>query len=191
MNLKRNLTGLLDFTGRQNREPFWIWVLISYVVKTGVSVVGMIPFFAAMFSQFQTIAARGPDAAPIAPDAMFADMQPWMFGMALVGAIGELVLVALVAAAIVRRLHDRELSGWWALPVLLLNLTSQASSLSMMASGKLNLKPDPAHPFAAAAQSFGLIQLVALIALIALVVVLALPGTEGSNRYGPDPLATR
>ncbi|MEO5938410.1 MAG: DUF805 domain-containing protein [Sphingomonas sp.] len=191
MNLKRNLTGLLDFSGRQNREPFWIWVLICYVVRTGVSMIAMIPFFAGMFGNFERIAARGPGAAPIKPEEMFADMQPWMFGMALGGAVAGVVFVGLVAAAVVRRLHDREISGWWALPVLLINVVSQVSSLSMMASGKLNLKADPAHPFANVTQNFGLLSLLTLVTIIAFVVVLALPGTPGANRYGPDPLAAR
>ena len=71
------------------------------------------------------MAARGPNAAPIKPEQMFADMQPWIFGMAVVGLIASVIFIALIAAAVVRRLHDRELSGWWAVPVLALNAISQ------------------------------------------------------------------
>jgi uncharacterized membrane protein YhaH (DUF805 family) len=191
MNLKRNLTGLLDFSGRQNREPFWIWVLICYVVRTGVGMIAMIPFFGAMFGNIERMAARGPNAAPIKPEQMFADMQPWILGMAVVGLIASVIFIALIAAAVVRRLHDRELSGWWALPVLAINAISQISSVSMIASGKLIVKPDPAHPFAAMTQNFSLLSLLALVVVIAFVVVLALPGTPGENRYGPDPLVAR
>lgn len=188
MNLKRNLTGLLDFTGRQNREPFWIWVLICYGVQMVIGMFGMIPFFMSIFTNMQREMARGPSAAPTPPDQFFTDMQPMMVGMAIVGAIGALVFIALLAAAVARRLHDRDLSGWWALPVFVLHLVSQFSAISMMSSAKFSLKPDPQHPFAHVGQGFGPIQLAALLAVIVLVVFLALPGTPGPNRFGEDPL---
>lgn len=182
-----HFSGLLKFTGRENREPFWLWVLIVYAVQTGITMIASIPLYVWMFQRIgHAVATNNPDEMKDQA-AMFHDMAPLMIWLGLVSAVLGVVFMLLIAAAVVRRLHDGNRTGWWALPVALLNILSQVSSLAMLAAGKLT--PVPGKPFAAAQQSFGLIQFAALLALVILVVVLILPGTDGDNRFGPDPLA--
>jgi uncharacterized membrane protein YhaH (DUF805 family) len=81
-------------------------------------------------------------------------------------------------AVLVRRLHDTERSGWWAL--------IRVPSYALLAAGwsplqfitVLKMLPVP-------------LAIVAAIAwcgvAIAVFVFMVLPGTEGPNRYGPDP----
>jgi len=59
-------------------------------------------------------------------------------------------------AVTVRRLHDRDMSGWWYLGVIIV----------------------------------GAIPFVGFLANIPILVLMALPGTLGSNRFGPDPKGT-
>jgi uncharacterized membrane protein YhaH (DUF805 family) len=83
-----------------------------------------------------------------------------MDSFGVLGIIGLIVLIVWFLAALipgiavtVRRLHDREMSGWWYLGFIVLSL----------------------------------IPLVGIIASIAMIVILALEGTDGPNKYGPDP----
>ena len=74
----------------------------------------------------------------------------WMLDAFEVQIIGSLIPSIAVT---VRRLHDRDMSGWWYLGLAV------ASA----------------------------IPLVGFAASIALFVLMVLPGTDGGNRFGPDP----
>ena len=79
--------------------------------------------------------------------------------MALFGGVGLLILVYGLAvllpsiAVTIRRLHDRDMSGWWYLGAIVGSMIPVAG----------------------------------LLVSIAFLVLLALPGTPGPNRFGPDP----
>jgi uncharacterized membrane protein YhaH (DUF805 family) len=137
-----------DFEGRSRRMEFWMFQLLNIVL---VAVLAM-PF---IFSLLGTslAAADGPDAEQAIADALVSGG----FGLSTIGIIlyGIYALVALIPsiAVTVRRLHDRDMSGWWYLGLTLV----------------------------------GFIPLVGFLASIALLVLMVLPGTEGGNRFGPDP----
>ncbi|MDO5484312.1 MAG: DUF805 domain-containing protein [Desulfovibrionaceae bacterium] len=79
----------------------------------------------------------------------------------------SLALVLPNIAVTVRRLHDRNLRGWWVLiPIIasLLGQPQQIGSLAMLSSALM------------------------LSMTLCFLVILALPGTKGENRFGPDPL---
>ena len=63
------------------------------------------------------------------------------------------ILIPTIAVA-VRRLHDRNMSGWWYLGFIALSF----------------------------------IPVVGFLASIAMLVIFCLKGTDGDNRFGPDPL---
>ena len=78
-------------------------------------------------------------------------------------------------ALAVKRLHDRDKSAGWLLPfVLLPSLLAQVAFRMVAESSGLGTAILPA---AAAA----------LLALWGFVEIALMPGTEGSNRFGPDP----
>ena len=204
MNLiKDHLTALLDFQGRENRQPFWLWVLITFAAQYIVSSIAAIPF---MQSQFQGMAPLfGRDSAyldkhpEIFAQLMSQTLRPTISWIVIVNAIVMLIMVMLLAAAVVRRLHDSNRSGWWASPVLaahvamiLLFATIFPRLFEMF--GKI--RPDMPQTGVQAAmgpwlQSFGLLWSVGMLAFvlqIVLIVFLALPGTAGPNRFGDDPL---
>lgn len=72
-------------------------------------------------------------------------------------------------AVTVRRLHDRNLRGWWVLIPIVASLIGgvpQDSSFALI-SGALMLSMT-----------------------LCFLVILAMPGSKGENRFGPDPLAS-
>jgi uncharacterized membrane protein YhaH (DUF805 family) len=110
------------------------------------------PFF---FSVIGATLEAGGD--PAAEAALAESMLSGGLGLSVIG-IGIYGLYALAAlipsiAVTVRRFHDRDMSGWWYLGLVVVSL----------------------------------IPAVGFIASIALLVLMVLPGTEGGNRFGPDP----
>lgn len=76
-------------------------------------------------------------------------------------------------ATTIKRLHDRDRSGWWIIPFCVVpGLYSQFSNLLPDARSML--------PFSLTASSLW---------LWGFVEMFCMPGNEGHNRFGPDPLA--
>lgn len=88
----------------------------------------------------------------------------------IVSAVQALWLLLPTVGVTTRRLHDRNLSGWWQALPLAAVLPAIAGAM-LEADGLLVLAGS-----AAALASLGLL------------VVYALKGTSGPNRFGPDPL---
>ena len=124
------------FSGRAARSEFWWFTLFMWLVMlvAGAALGGL--FFGVASNSFGN-------------------------GVGIVGwlliIIGAVVFVALQLPAIavtVRRFHDKNLSGWWVLAVIVLSNV----------------------PF------------LGILVNIASLVILVMKGTEGDNRFGPDPL---
>lgn len=88
----------------------------------------------------------------------------------ILSAVQALWLLLPTVAVATRRLHDRDLSGWW-----------QALPAALMLPGLIGLAVD-------AEWLFIVVALAVSIASIGLMVVYAFKGTTGPNRFGPDPL---
>lgn len=91
-------------------------------------------------------------------------------------ALNFLISLALLSPNLgvtVRRLHDRNLSGWW----LLIPIGSLL--LWLLGRGAPTESPTPASA------------LLSLTMCICYLAILSLPGTAGPNRFGADPLAAR
>lgn len=104
------------------------------------------------------------------------DGNPWL-PIAL-----EIVAVLPLAALIVRRLHDHNRSGWWALAAIFtfaLAVTRSVVAASQGFEARIALD-----------RLIWPLDWIAIAGNIAMVVLLVLPGTAGSNRFGPDPRAT-
>ena len=119
------------FQGRASRSEYWYFVL-------GISLVALVLAGLMMLTvDFNTGDISG-------------------IGYLFIGLLGIFYLAVLIPgiAVAVRRLHDRNMSGWWYLGFI---------ALSMI-------------PF------------VGFLASIAFLVIFCLKGTDGDNRFGPDPL---
>ncbi len=130
-----------DFQGRSRRMEFWMFALLNLIVYL---VIMMLMFGTG--GGLEQFASIDPDDTIGLYSAMFS-------GFGILFAIWGLVVFIPSIAVSVRRLHDRDMSGWWYLGFMVASLI----------------------PF------------LGFIASIAFLVVMALPGTPGSNRFGPDP----
>lgn len=126
------------FSGRASRSEFW-WFQLFYVLCC--LAFGVLLFLAGAM-QMPAESAQGGFPLPVI--AVFI----------IAGILGLAALVPMIALQ-VRRLHDRNMSGWWYLGVFVA----------------------------------GFIPFLNFAASIALVVIDVLKGTDGPNKYGPDPLS--
>ena len=146
----------LGFDGRINRKPYWLGVLCIIVA----SIVLTFGVYLVLGLSWETI--LGADARTTAAV--------------------NLIVTALViypsVAVMVKRLHDRNRSGWWA--IVLYAFVVFAQTLQIAGFGGTAEAPSPI--------SLGL-GIVYLIMGIWLLIELGfLKGTQGPNRHGPDPL---
>ena len=116
-----------DFEGRSPRIEYWLFTLFVWLVSVGLIAIG-----------FALTDARGSPGEEVNP----------AFGLVLllVGVFWLGILVPSIAVT-VRRLHDRDLTGW----LYLVNFVPYIGGLIIF-------------------------------------VFMVLPGTEGENTYGPNPL---
>jgi uncharacterized membrane protein YhaH (DUF805 family) len=93
-----------DFSGRSRRLEFWMFSLLNVIVYAVLMTL--------IFAGGMSLAAFSD------PAAMQAGLGPifWL-GMGLL-AIWALAIIIPSIAVTVRRLHDRDMSGWWYLGVI-------------------------------------------------------------------------
>ena len=107
-----------NFSGRAQRSAFWWWQLFCLLVGIGLNIIDAVLF----------------------PDLLFDSNGP------LMGLWSLAILIPNIAMG-VRRLHDRDKSGWFLLLIL-----------------------------------------IPVIGFFILLYFFVTPGTQGPNRFGPDPL---
>lgn len=132
-----------EFSGRSRRKEFWSFFLLNLVV----TMVLLGPIYASMISNMAAMqtGAMDPAATP--------EIGTVPMALGVLGGLWALGTLIPNIAVTVRRLHDRDMSGWWYLGFIVLSI----------------------------------IPLIGLIAAIAYLVIMALEGTKGANRFGPDP----
>lgn len=109
----------VNFSGRAQRSAYWFWALFAFLVSVAAAIV----------------------------DSILFGFKPE--GINIIQAIVGLALLLPGLSVSIRRLHDRDHTGWW----FLLIFTG--------------------------------------IGAILLLVWFCMKGTDGPNRFGPDPLAGR
>ncbi len=158
-----------EFTGRSRRMEFWMFTLGVFLLYLLLMVIAMIVGFGAMG---MATASSGGVAA--------GGMMGFLASIGILAIVFVAVWLGLIIPTLavqVRRLHDTDRSGWWVMiywgPVIL----SWVLNIGATANGN------------AGVSVFGVIlSLVGFIGAIVLLVFWCLPGTNGPNSYGPDPL---
>ncbi len=190
-SLKHCLRNLARFDGRDAPGQFWPYTLIligGVVVSWMVFMVGAMSQAFERMQRFaeehpdQATVTRGPGSYSIQIEGHHPELMPDMTPMIGVMAVIVSVFVILVAAAVVRRLHDSDMRGWPALvPLALL-----ASGLAMMARmfGSFGRVEGPDMSLFMWAFANNIVYLASLGWLIYL---LARRGTPTDNRFGPPP----
>jgi uncharacterized membrane protein YhaH (DUF805 family) len=152
---------LFSFKGRFNRGRYWLFILLYLLAFVLVIALGGSVIFAG--------AANGGIAGAAVSTVLFSLALLIFFLFALVASL----------AVSVKRLHDRNKSGWWLLVFLV------APALLSAIAEAANPAPDE---LSGTSLVFGLLSLA--MAIWAFVELGVLRGTVGDNKYGPDPVAT-
>ena len=180
-----------QFSGRDTPGRFWPWTVFVFILSTVATFAVMLPpMLNAMLRLFRALDAAGPQppGEPIPPalmDAFMADYAAELGTLALPIAAINLASVLLLAAGVVRRLHDCDRTGAWGLmplPFMVVSLFNMPASLAL-ATGRRTLS--------AWETAASLTSALYWLAVIALIVLLVGEGTRGPNRFGPDPREAR
>lgn len=200
MNLiSLHLRSLIRFSGREARQPFWLWVLAVVATATVVSMAYFFVMFAGLFGRIDQFAREhpdqvtrtvGPGSYSISINGYHPEIAPDFSMPILVISVIALIVITLLAAAVARRLHDTGRMGWWGLPAPLLLLGGLANMVRMFAALHAQ-SGDPINgPPAAFFAGFALTMLLNLAYLLSLVLLIVLCSGESQpaeNRYGMPP----
>lgn len=182
-----NLGALTRFSGRDTKRQFWPYAIALFLL---ISLLGFVAVLPAIWHSFKTAIehpellreaapGQGPMELSDLPPELIPDFQQALIIMAIVNALAVLLL----AAAVTRRLHDRDRTGLWGL----LPLPFHAAGVIL---GPQAATAAFAAPATADLRFFGLTMLNSFLlygTLIYLIVLLVGDGTDGPNRFGPAP----
>lgn len=109
-----------EFSGRSRRKEFWSFQLLNFIV----SVVLLGPLYYAMI---RSIMVAGDSIEPGAYEGSAAGALQWgdhpiAVGLAALGLLWALFVFIPSIALVVRRLHDRDMSGWWYLGLIVASI---------------------------------------------------------------------
>ena len=150
-------TYLFSFDGRINRAKYWLFVLVGLLFVAVMVAIAM-PYI---------LIARRTAGAPM------GGFTPLLIVTIVVEFVVLLAYLVAGFAIAIKRLHDRNKSGWWS--IVFLVLPSVFNLIGRAAGG----------PGGGGA----LFELVGLgLSVWAFVELGCLRGTDGTNDYGPDPL---
>jgi uncharacterized membrane protein YhaH (DUF805 family) len=194
--IKHGLGNLLNFHGRDARQAFWYYVLFVYLVTIAITMLVTIPMMAQAFMAAvrETIAAgqsSDPQAVQMqAQAAMMRSMSGMMSSVTTVSMVVNLAMLALLAAGFVRRLHDSDLSGLWAVIPGAMQLANVAIAPGLMQQMMASMTQTMNHPgdgtagIQAMQGSIGLASMLGWGALLIIVVLGVRKSTRGPNRFG-------
>jgi uncharacterized membrane protein YhaH (DUF805 family) len=164
---------ILNFSGRARRAEYWWFTLFLAIAGLAVQVAFLM---AAM--GFDLEGALRLDAAALKEmTAPAPELAPWALGIA----VGSILFAWLPHLAVtVRRLHDTDRSGWFIFMPFVVAVLTMVGVVALGFGGGTAAMP-----------LVLLLSAVPILAYLWFLVVLCLPGTNGRNRFGPDPVTGR
>ena len=190
--IKYALANLANPAGRDARQTFWYWVLAVVVLRFAASMALSAPLTLKIMATAMHAAQNGAAQDPAAMQAMttqliLAELPKIVWGGVAIG----LVSMALLAASLVRRLHDSGLSGWLVLvpgAIYAFVLARMPAQVGRVADVLATL--DPANPPNAGAliRAEGAMALLPYVSLLLAVWFGMRTSTPGPNRFGDAPV---
>lgn len=187
-SFRHNLARLAKFSGRESRADFWPYAIALFLGTMALSYLAFIPAMVDMLDRLGRRIKEDPGRSLLEPQAgqppgtLPPELMPDLTSYLQLSILIYALFILLIAAAAVRRLHDRDRTGLWAL--LPLPFWGFSWTIALIGDPSMMMAPGP--------DDLWLYRLSALNALptwgllIWLVVLLAGEGTKGDNRYGPD-----
>ena len=163
---------LFGFEGRINRAKYWLYIPISFGAQSTAFLI-LAPF-------------PKPFGTPhIAEPTTLPELITWILIIAFV-ALGIWIGLAVQ----IKRLHDRDKSGWWVFLFGWQPIVPIVGEPIISIGGDGGLAFPASHYVHLDLGAFGPLLALALliVAIWAFIELYCLPGTEGPNRFGPDPL---
>ena len=187
--IKHNLANLSNFTGRDARQTFWYYVLFVYIVTTVVSMLAMIPAMVGMFTNIIDVAKAG-GSEQTAQQTVANSMSSLFGSVGWVSMVVGALFIILLAASLVRRLHDSDMPGLWALAPCAL----QAIGIAMMPAQLAAMTAVMADPAAmgdptAMYRAQGAAGLIGWVAIGLVIWFGVRKSSAGANRYGDAPVS--
>lgn len=179
--------GLLRFGGRDGRLRFWPYAVFVFALAQIASMASIMPLFTrimrhALEHPERTRVESGPGHFSVEILGSAPELAPIIeYAMGISGIVTA-VAILLLSAAVARRLHDCDRSGYWGLlplPFLVAGLALMPKAVAGMSSAG---EPDLGWLAGLFANN-----LAHLGALGWLIYLLAGAGTPGPNRFGPPP----
>ncbi len=167
---------MFDFSGRARRAEYWWFILFTFLVSLLIQ--GGTVFWIVTQPE---LAARMDDPAAMQLLAKEFEGFFWRWSLVYFGVMLFAYWIPYLAVT-VRRLHDTDRSGWWMFKPILIGIAA-AIGLAVLAIFLGGGQASPALALMAATAPSA--------AMIWFIVVLCLPGTNGPNRFGPDPISDR
>ena len=183
-SIGHNLRNLARFSGRDTRAQFWPWAIAVFIGATIATMAVIVPILLETMIAFQQLIHQPVDPKtgvyppPIEPDA-FLNLMPDFARLQIPFAAINAIAGLLLAAAVARRLHDRDKSGFWGLipvPFFIIGALLMPQAVQF----GTQVEPGPLPVIAS------LNSALTWVAFIGLIVVLVGESTPGPNRYG-DP----
>jgi uncharacterized membrane protein YhaH (DUF805 family) len=190
-SIGRGFAGVLRFSGRDSRGQFWPYALFLVLLNFAAAAALITPLIFETIARMQRFAAEhpelttvesGPGQYSIRIEGHHPELMPDMSAIAIGSAVLTVVTAALLAAAVTRRLHDRDRRGWWGLmplPFLLLAAGLMPRIFESFGRGE--------PPQVGLFLGLFLNNALYLATLAALIVLLVGAGTPGPNRFGEPP----
>jgi uncharacterized membrane protein YhaH (DUF805 family) len=186
-NLRRHLTSLHRFSGRETVDQFWAWAgTVLFALFVGFSLAGRF-VLSDWFAGVERIARENPELVTrsvgpghysVRVEGHHPELVPALLPFITLAAAFGVIAILLLGAALTRRLHDSGRTGLWALlpiPFLLAGFWLMPQLFRSWAT-----VPDFQLFFLLFANN------VVYLATIALLVFFTTRnGTPGPNRYGP------
>ena len=176
--VRHNLVSLFRFVGRDTPAQFWPYAGFVFLLLFVVTAAIILPPVASAMARMHRFAIEHPGESAALAGTGFPNVQGILQPLILICALA----VFLLAAAVVRRLHDRNRSGLWGAIPLVFLVTGFALMPRLFRNFASAEVADFTLFFALFANN-----LLYLLSLVVLVVLLIGRGTRGPNRYGPDP----
>ena len=151
-------TDYSNFKGRARRKEYWGYILFNFLISSMISIIDKTIF-------------------GIRTGANFTDFLTF-------NTLGVILLFIPTMAVLVRRYHDTNRRGWFAIIMSVLTLSFLVFPLAMQRITQRVPAGISEDPIAIAILVYGALFLLGSLATL---IVALMEGTHGSNRFGPDP----
>ncbi|GMN01463.1 DUF805 domain-containing protein [Erythrobacter sp. MTPC3] len=109
--IRYNLAHLGDLSGRDGRATFWFYVLFLVVLQYAIGMIISLPMLVGAVTKSVGAISAGTSEEEIAA-SMMTEMAGYLETQMLASIGVGLIILFLITAAFVRRLHDAGFAGW-------------------------------------------------------------------------------